>query len=148
MSNVPQAELDPTMCCCLVCQSYLFCQADVFDKRPVTVHLAGGQLLPRGPALLQHPHLRALGFDEETDRACRGVSLTPRRLMVPKTLCTAFKFGAFVCPVVFPTSRLPPRQVAGDDLTDTGGDGGRRDDRIRPIASKCPSPLTRAVIGV
>lgn len=82
---------------CLVCQSYLVCQADVFDERPVTVHLAGGQLLPRGPALLQHPHLRALGFEEETDRACRGVSLTPRCLMTPKNLCPASKFGAFVC---------------------------------------------------
>lgn len=127
------------MCRCVVCQSYLVCQADVFDERPVTVHLAGGQLLPRGPALLQHPHLRDLGFDEETDRACRGVSLTPRRLMTPKNLCPASKFGAFVCPVVFPTSRLL-RQVAGDDLTDAGGDGRRRDDRI--------GPLSRAVIGV
>lgn len=51
----------------LVSQSYLFCQVDMFDEQPVMVHLAGGQLLPRGPALLQHPHLRALGFDEETD---------------------------------------------------------------------------------
>lgn len=96
-SNVPQAELDPAMCCCLVCQSYLVCQADVFDERPVTVRLARGQLLPRGPALLQHPQLRALGFDEETDRACRGVSLTPQRLMTPKNLCPALIFGAFVC---------------------------------------------------
>lgn len=135
------------MCCCLVCQSYLVCQADVFDERPVTVHLAGEQLLPGGPALLQHPHLRALGFDEETDRACRGVSLTPQRLMTHKNLCPALIFGAFVCPVVFPTSR-PLRQVAGDDLTDAGGDGRRRDDRIQSIASKCQSPLTRAVIGV
>lgn len=60
---------------------------------------------------------------------------------------TAFKFGACVCPVVFPTSRLL-RQVAGDDLTDAGGDGRRRDDRIRPIASKCQGPLTRVVVGV
>lgn len=91
----------------------------MFDERPVTVHLAGGQLLPRGPALLQHPRLRALGFDEETDRACRGVSLTPRHLMAPKNLCTALKFGAIVCTVVFPTGQLL-RQVAGDDLTDAG----------------------------
>lgn len=135
------------MCCCLVCQSYLFCQGDVFEGRPVTVHLAGGQLLPRGPALLRRPHLRALGFDEETDGACRGVSLTPQCLVTPKNLCTAFKFGTFVCPVAFPTSRLL-RQVAGDDLTDAGGDGRRRNDRIRPIDPKRQSPFTRAVVGV